>query len=79
MDATWKWECIVWNASGGQKIWLASQFLPTGKKDEKNTLLQVDTILMFAQSEQSRTEAAKIIEYDAWREWVSPLSDLEIG
>ena len=63
----------------GLGVWLASQFLPAGKKDEKNTLLQVDTVLMFAQSEQSRTEAAKTIEYDAWREWVSPLSDLEIG
>lgn len=63
----------------GFGVWLASQFLPAGKKDEKNTLLQADTVLMFAQSEQSQTEAAKIIEYDAWREWVSPLSDLEIG
>ena len=63
----------------GLGVWLASQFLPVGKKDEKNTLLQVDTFLMFGQSEQSRTEAAKIIEYDAWREWISVLSDMKIG
>ena len=64
---------------GGLGVWLASQFLPEGKKEEKDTLLQASNVLMFMLSEPSQEDAAKIIEYGAWKEWVDILSDLDKG
>ena len=58
-------------------VWLASQFIPEGKKDEKNTLLQASSIFIFSLSQPSQPEAAKIIEYGAWKEWVNILFNLD--
>ena len=60
-------------------VWLASQFLPEGKKEEKNTLLQASSVFIFSLSEPSQTDAAKIIEYGAWKEWGDILFNLGIG
>lgn len=60
-------------------VWLASQFLPEGKKEEKDTLLQASSVFIFLLSEPSQPEAAKIIEYGAWKEWVDILFNLGEG
>lgn len=63
----------------GLGVWLLSQFLPTGDKDQYDTLLQANTIFLFHPSEKSRIEVAKIIGYSTWKEWIDVLSTLEIG